>query len=91
MAIVEGITGELREAMERAGFKMETAYMEVPRCETCRWWDHRTEHGLRGGSGVCGRFSRPGAANLAIVSGIGDLLTDGIFGCVQWEGKPDAG
>jgi ferredoxin len=71
-------TPEEAAVLTRHGFKLETAYMEVPRCATCRFWvdqGYVTEP-----RGVCGQpdFS-------AFRCGNELLETASTFGCVKWE------
>lgn len=84
MALGPAVEPGDREVLERHGFKMETPYMEVPRCETCRWWER-----LDGSVGVCRRAGAVTADGepVMLVSGDGRLLTAPSFGCVQWEDK----
>lgn len=64
--------------------KAETAYMEVPRCETCTHWSKRHHHE---NSGFC---MLPQALNDAApmwTEMYDYILTNADFGCVAWEAK----
>lgn len=67
------------------------------RCWTCRWW--RAPSAIDGDLGQCLRVVDSSGlthGSKAVPLGgrddfFGRLLTKPDFGCVQWEGKPDAG
>lgn len=82
-------TPEQAAILKSLGFKSETAYIEVPRCATCKNWErHRpgpfetreiTNGACCGGTGPSGVYVECGEATLS---------TEQDFGCVQWEAKP---
>lgn len=57
-------------------FKADTAYMEVPRCDTCKYWGQPIR--MMNGRGACTKIHL--ASDLL-------LITDNDFGCVLWEAK----
>lgn len=78
--------------------KPDTAYMEVPRCDRCRWWECSADPH----NGRCRLFSSDGEVRhvhridrRAIVASNYDepaipgteFLTQASFGCVQWEAR----
>lgn len=75
------------------GFKPDTAYMEVPRCDGCRWWKpfNEVRH-----MGDCTLFQCTGGEQVHPMVGLqltrtgtgeGTVVTDPDFGCVKWEAK----
>lgn len=87
-------------SLMRIEVKADIAYMEVPQCCTCRFWESPAEPGL---FGYCRLFSDKGVvrptreiesapqrlAAAAPDSGSAEctFATAAGFGCVQWEGK----
>lgn len=86
-------------------FKPDTAYMEVPRCDRCKWWEKNgREHGrgFSSGNGVCIFLSAPGrlfgwpdrhAIAYDIREGRYETAIFGTapdFGCVQFEERIEA-
>jgi hypothetical protein len=84
MALAPELKTRDAEVLERHGFKLNTAYMEVPQCETCRGW-----YRVRPDSpfGFCD-FAQENRRSFG-VEGPADLRTAPDFGCVQWESKED--
>jgi hypothetical protein len=79
------ITGEFdAAAVEKvhAMFEPGVAYMPVPRCDHCRWWQ-RDESSSE--FGLCNR-AYDAATKCRAVHGFG-LSVHSSFGCVQWETK----
>lgn len=72
--------------------KPDTAYMPVPRCDSCKHWQADQQR-----FGVCrllehGNYARDlGVSRLAVAAdaseGSAEFITQGSFGCVQWEAK----
>ena len=78
-------TDDIRKIiLKHQPLKPDTAYMEVPRCETCKYW--QKDHSYEEPSGICLRQESYGK----IWSDCGDytIMTSGDFGCVQYEAKP---
>ena len=79
-----------RSALRRAGFEPDVAYMPVPRCDKCKWWErcvrtprwaHTEESTSPYTFGNCG-------CPESKVEGSDDgcsIVTDADFGCVQWK------
>ena len=79
------------------GLQPGVAYMPVPRCDQCRWWENVPN--IRDiGIGRCERTRAteiPGPEDDSLASAISDdvnrvgaeLRTYASFGCVQWEPK----
>lgn len=85
MTVLNGISPEGMDFLERCGFKRNAAYMEVPRCDGCRWWKEIDTYGIGKRYGWCknprekfGIASPPPAA---------ELWTLPDFGCVEWQEK----
>ena len=57
-------------------FKVDVAYMPVPRCETCKYWTSHT--------GACTEISidAPKMPRGSLL-----LITTADFGCVRWKAK----
>lgn len=66
--------------VQPAEFKPDTAYMEVPRCDSCKHW----RHVLRG-LGVCEKLNTVNDAVVVTGGAYAQLQTRGHFGCVQFE------
>lgn len=58
--------------LQHCPFLPDTAYMPVPRCETCRHWDHYEDTPFMDDDGLCGVLGEQ---------------TNKDFGCVKWETK----
>jgi hypothetical protein len=61
--------------------------MRVPRCETCRWWDHDPAvvgqvHG--GAEGLCRKLTQMQSTRIDSIAE--EVCVPRDFGCVQWEG-----
>jgi hypothetical protein len=67
---------------EIARFEQGVAFMQVPRCDSCRYWKKRNET-----TGSCLKQFEPDAKLDVAESGGGDLQTEADFGCVQWSAK----
>lgn len=75
MALAPGVKPGDREVLERHGFKIETPYIEAPRCETCRPWQPAIQ--------VFGKL-RGNCHEIGITCNLD-------FGCVRWEANSDDG
>ena len=64
-------------------FKLGVKYMEVPRCETCKFWDQDAPGSV---SGTCERSYKMPDRIWSNYSG-SDVKTDPRFGCVEWRAK----
>lgn len=68
-------------------FKRDTAYMEVPRCDRCRYWlrDSNGAQAYQENRSICtmNGADRGGFACGASMS----LTTDADFGCVRFEAR----
>lgn len=89
MALVEAPTPAEVDVLEKWGFKVATAYMEVPRCNRCRFWSRLYDYGN------IGRCSLTDSTNerfnwLFFTSKGGSVSTCADFGCVQFENKEPA-
>jgi hypothetical protein len=81
---------------DQAEMKPDTAYMEVPFCTSCRWWERRTADATT--FGWCRYLSDIKIdIGVALIRGEWDDATVGEkvftaedFGCVQWEARPVA-
>jgi hypothetical protein len=76
-------------ALMNVPFKPDTWYMEVPRCDTCRWWDAGNSR-----EGTCLRTDHAGALAMPFPTNADSAADAGLqtapdFGCVQWEAKSD--
>lgn len=84
MATQRAATPEEREALKVLGMETGVAYMPIPRCKTCRWWN-RLDQLQEGWCNLLGtrnsgtRFLEPGHT----------IVTRSDFGCVQWEARDD--
>lgn len=81
MAILPEIRTECLEELTKNGFKLGTAYMEVPRCDHCKHW--ATFVGAK--SGTCTRLGFASSGCVADING--PLRTWADFGCVEFENK----
>jgi hypothetical protein len=65
--------------------KPDTAYMEVPRCDGCRWW----KESLMPGRGPCAMsMRRDGGLSVFMPDQRpGQVWTRADFGCVQFEAR----
>lgn len=75
--------------LKHSPFKPDTAYMEVPRCESCAWWDS-IYGAISPGWGVCRGLNT--AEKLMLNADVGlsqvaQITTPKDFGCVQWKAK----
>lgn len=79
-------TPEDNAALQRCGFKLETAYMEVPRCDACVHWERAPRRRVWGG---CSKIAwgEPSGKTPAVIDSPGGLETRADFGCVLWEAK----
>ena len=69
-------------------FKVDVAYMPVPRCDSCRHWEPRGGEGTvvpLTGDGFCMRTQQQDSKMAAEM--YDHIITDANFGCVQWEAK----
>lgn len=88
MASVPGVTPEDMAVLERYGYKPNSLYMEVPRCDGCRWW--RRLDGSVGRCGMPGSVRANGLPSMLVVvdqAGGWRLITAPGFGCVEWQEK----
>jgi hypothetical protein len=84
------VNGAAAAALFEAGFKPGVAYIEVPRCDGCRWWRLNYE-ALN--LGDCRLFTVTGGvrenegSKLEITASNGEAVaaTRGDFGCVQFS------
>lgn len=67
-------------ALKAAGFEPETAYMKVPRCQTCRHWS---------GVGRSNSFDDQYECHMVDVGRGNRLYTRADFGCVKYAGEDD--
>jgi hypothetical protein len=64
----------------------DTAYMKVPRCDSCAWWTRGTIPVIDAPS-VGGTCVNP---HLQVhAEGAQAIETSEMFGCVQWEGRDE--
>lgn len=68
--------------LKHCSLKPDTAYMPVPRCDSCRHW--QLDLNYKEPSGRCD------AAKVWSDCGDYTIMTSRDFGCVQWEAKLDA-
>ena len=69
--------------LERCPFEVDRAYMQVPRCDTCKHWTRDVDPtGKKQYSGICYNPEL-----MALGSGQTTGTSD-TYGCVQWEAKP---
>lgn len=96
MPIIPGINGAAAAALFEAGFKAGVAYMEVPRCDRCRWWraDGIGPNNVRIGDCMLTTLTKRNRVHeqakiliTATQTGEGVCATDADFGCVQFEDK----
>lgn len=83
------------EMLGRVGLDVIEVIAAMPRCRDCRWWNGTNRPAIcmkiRGRANVDG-LPVGGAmiATIRLPSDSEALITDPEFGCVQFEGKPDA-
>lgn len=69
--------------------KPDTAYMEVPRCDTCRHWAEGYCMKVDGSIDGPVAYGKARACSATNVFESGRLETQPDFGCVQWESSRD--
>jgi hypothetical protein len=80
----------MQEGLTEAKTLDSLEVMQVPRCDSCRWWKNPYDHNGRA-MGACSfavGIEQPseGVGGVCHSPG-GVLFTSGGFGCVQWEGR----